>query len=162
MSVLRTFFATATLTIALTACSSSDATAPTSEGAALGRNSGSPSSPSTPSSSGAVASVTCEVRSGSGARSKISVDGKNLTPRNGDWTARVTSGSNTATAGAMRGVGDEVEFDFDSAPDDIAAGAVAISRTFIAVNASAPDVTASIMDTAGNVVATGSADCRVR
>jgi hypothetical protein len=162
MPAIRTLLASATLAVALAACSASDATAPAAGEAALGRNSGSPSSPSTPSTSAAVASVKCELRTGSGARSKISVDGKNLTPRNGDWTARVTSGGNTATAPVTRGVGDEVEFDFDSAPDDIAAGATAIARTFIVVSASAHDVTARIMDAAGNVVATGGADCRMR
>ncbi len=106
--------------------------------------------------------LRCEVRTASGARSRISVDGNNLTPLNGTWSARVSSGANTAMAPSARGVGDEVEFDFSSQPNDIAAGATAIARNFITVNASGPDVRASILDAAGNVVVSAAADCRTR
>ncbi|MDP1858008.1 MAG: hypothetical protein Q8K82_05030 [Gemmatimonadaceae bacterium] len=112
----------------------------------------------------AVASLRlrCELRRSSGARSTISVDGNNLLPLDGMWAARVTSGANSAAAPLTRGVGDEVEFDFSSQPNDIAAGAIPIARNFITVNTGGPDVTASIRDASGTVVASGSADCRVR
>ena len=106
--------------------------------------------------------LRCELRTGSGARSKISVDGNNLSPRNGTWTATIASGSNMAAAPATQGVGDEVEFDFSSQPNDVAAGAVRIARNFIVINPSGPDVQASILDAAGNVVVSASADCRTR
>jgi hypothetical protein len=111
---------------------------------------------------GAVAAtvrVRCELRSGQ--RSKISVDGNNLRPLNGRWSAVVRSGVNVASASAQTAIGDEVEFDFDSAPDDIAAGAVAISRSFITPGAG-PDVTAQILNASGAAVASGSAECSVR
>jgi hypothetical protein len=71
--------------------------------------------------------VKCEKRS---SRSKVSVDGNNLA--GGSYRAVVTSGSKTATSGFDTAVGDEVEFDFDSAAADIAEGATAIPSNFIA------------------------------
>lgn len=104
----------------------------------------------------AVARVRCEVRGT--ARSKISVDGNNLTPLNGTFSARVTSGANSAAAPAKAAVGDQAGFDFDSSPANIRAGATPISRTFI----QGGSVTAEILDAAGAVVASGSAACRMR
>lgn len=101
--------------------------------------------------------LRCEVRTG--RRSKISVDGKDLAV--GDYRARVQSGSNAAASGLQSSIGDEVEFDFDSARDDIAAGATAIAADFIQT-ASSPHVTAEILDDAGLIVVSGGADCRVR
>lgn len=98
--------------------------------------------------------LTCERRAN---RSKISVDGNNLRPRNGTFTARVQSGSNSAASRPQRAVGDEVEFDFDSNPNDVAAGATRISRGFIVGGR----VTAQILRN-GTVVRSGSATCRVR
>lgn len=72
--------------------------------------------------------VKCEKRGTS--RSKISVDGNNF-PR-GSYKAYVISGVNRKWSRACQStVGDEVEFDFDSNPADIAAGATGISPTFI-------------------------------
>src|SRR5690242_12945019 len=64
-------------------------------------------------------------------RSRISVDGRNLSPRAGLFRARVRAAGGTATSGTKRAVGGEVEFDFDSNPADIRAGATAISPTFV-------------------------------
>jgi hypothetical protein len=100
----------------------------------------------------AVARVTCERR---GDRSKISVDGENLAA--GTYTARAVSGTNAATSGATPSVGDEVEFDFDSDPADIAAGATPIAASFIV--GTPPSVTGEIRDGAENVVASATVPC---
>lgn len=109
--------------------------------------------------SAATARVRCEVRTG--RRSKISVDGNNLAV-GGSYSARVRSGGNTASSPMAAAIGDQAGFDFDSNPADIAQGATAIPRSFIAVQASGPDVTADILNASGVVVASGAADCRVR
>jgi hypothetical protein len=70
--------------------------------------------------------LRCEARTG---RSKVSVDGDNLVP--GSYRASVRSGGNTITSNPMTTRGNEVEFDFDSNPGDIAAGAVRIPPDFI-------------------------------
>ena len=82
------------------------------------------------------------------ARSQISVDGRNVSP-NAIYTARVISGTNQATARPKSAVGNEVEFDFDSNPNDIRAGATRIAANFIR-NGS---VRAAIFNAAGNMVA---------
>lgn len=105
--------------------------------------------------SGAV-SVKCERRSG---RSKISVDGRNLP--SGSYTARVSSGASSLTSAARATVGDEVEFDFDSARDDIAQGATAIPAAFIDVSAT-PQVRGEILDASGSLVGGQEASCRIR
>lgn len=69
--------------------------------------------------------LRCESRSGR-SRSKISVDGRDV-PR-GTYTVTVTSGANSATD-TKASVGDEVEFDFDSATGEV--GDVRIAGTFI-------------------------------
>ncbi|MBL8340377.1 MAG: hypothetical protein JNL30_02825 [Rubrivivax sp.] len=97
--------------------------------------------------------ISCEKRS---ARSKVSVDGNNL--RAGTYFAVVTSGGNTVQGGMASTVGDEVEFDFDSSPGDIAQGAAPIAANFIVDGR----VAAQLRDAAGNVVASGTAICRVR
>ena len=104
-----------------------------------------------PAGSG-TARVRCERRSN---RSKISVDGNNLAA--GSYQARVTSGGNTATAPGQSTVGDEVEFDFDSESDDIAAGATAISASFI--QGTPPQVTGQILDGTGAVVTEATVTC---
>lgn len=70
--------------------------------------------------------VSCEKRSN---RSKISIDGNNLA--SGSYRAVAKSGTRTATSDFATTVGDEVEFDFDSRPADIAEGATAIGAGFI-------------------------------
>lgn len=98
--------------------------------------------------------ISCEKRS---ARSKVSVDANNLRPGTAHF-AVVTSGGNQAQSGVAAAVGDEVEFDFDSNPADIAQGAVAIAANFVVDGR----VSAQLRDAGGNVVATASAICRVR
>jgi hypothetical protein len=75
--------------------------------------------------------VKCETRGTS--RSKVSVDGAGLGA--GLYKARAQSGTHVAWSRAFqRPVRGEVEFDFDSDPGDIRAGATAIARTFILRN----------------------------
>lgn len=74
----------------------------------------------------ADADVRCEKR---GNRSQVSVDGNNLA--SGSYRAVAKSGTRTANSDFATTVGDEVEFDFDSRPADIAAGATAIPANFI-------------------------------
>jgi hypothetical protein len=102
--------------------------------------------------------LRCEVRTDE-LRSKISVDGKNLA--SGQYRARVRSGNSSAMSGLRATVGDEVEFDFDSDPDDIAAGATAIVPDFIQIS-STPDVVAEILSAGGQVVVSQAGDCSVR
>lgn len=73
--------------------------------------------------------VKCEVRGTS--RSKASVDGRSLT--NAKYIASVKSGTAAEkfSKNSKRPVAGEVEFDFDSNPADIKAGATAIPATFI-------------------------------
>jgi hypothetical protein len=89
-------------------------------------------------------------------RSKISIDGRRL--RAGNYTAVAESGPNQATAPAQAAVRHEVEFDFDSNPNDIQAGATAIDRDFIQNN----QVVGKILDSLGAVVVQHSATCSVR
>jgi len=103
--------------------------------------------------------LRCELRTGE--RSRVSVDGNDLRPLNELFSARIRSGTNTASAAAARAIGDEVEFDFDSDRTDIAAGATMIPRNFIQV-LPGKDVTAEILNQSGLVVATAAADCDVR
>ncbi len=102
--------------------------------------------------------VRCEQRSVP-SRAKISVDAKNLAQPNAMYSVRVISGSNQSTHVPLTAVGDEVEFDFDSNPADIAAGSQSISGSFIVGGA----VQAALFDAAGQiVVGPVSAACRVR
>ena len=151
--------AAASLVLLAAACSTDAPSSPSSESAIVS-GVGAGSSATGDAVLAATLRLRCEVRQG--RRSKISVDGSNLVPLNATWSARVASAGNRASAPAASAIGDEVEFDFDSNPADIRAGATPIARTFIVVNASGPDVTAQILDAAGSVVASGTADCRVR
>jgi hypothetical protein len=103
--------------------------------------------------SAATIRVTCEV---SPARSKISVDGKNLAA--GQYSTVVISGANMAAHPAQAAVGGEVETDYDSNPKDIAAGAIAIPPTFI----TGGQVTGKVLDAAGNTVKSDTVLCRVK
>jgi hypothetical protein len=102
--------------------------------------------------------VRCERRSN---RSKISVDGNNLSPRNGRFRARVRAAGGTATSAVKRAVGDEAEFDFDSNRNDIAQGATRIAVNFIAAR-SGPDVIGEVLNAQGQVIASQGAECRFR
>lgn len=97
--------------------------------------------------------IKCEKRA---ARSSISVDGRDLMP--GNYSSVVFSGDNVAAAPLTPSIGDEVEFDYDSKPDDIAAGETAISSDFI----QGGKVTGQIVDENGYTVVQGSARCRIR
>jgi hypothetical protein len=97
--------------------------------------------------------VRCEQR---GDRSKVSVDGNDL--RRGRFKARIYSGPNRAGSAYQHTVGDEVEFDFDSEPDDIAAGATAIDTDFIRNN----EVRAKIVNRRNHTVISDTVTCRRR
>jgi hypothetical protein len=103
--------------------------------------------------------VRCEARGSS--RSKISVDGNNVSPRNGSFRARVRAAGGTVTSAAKRAVGDEVEFDFDSDRGDIARGATRVPARFI-VARSGPDVIDELLNAQGRVVARQGVECRFR
>jgi hypothetical protein len=139
----------------LAACAASDTpTAPAADAPTLVDAAGSPTILAT-------VRVRCEVRR-SPARSKISVDGNNLSPRNGRWKAGVRSGGATVVADAMQGVGDEAEFDFSSEPSEIAQGATPIPANFIKVDPNGPDVQGAILTVGNQIVVAAGADCRVR
>ena len=82
------------------------------------------------------------------ARSTISVDGQGVAP-NALFSARVISGTRQVTARPLAALGDQVEFDFDSNPNDIRAGATAIPVNFI----QGGRVRAAIFNANGQVVA---------
>lgn len=96
--------------------------------------------------------VKCEKKSN---RSKVSVDGSDLVP--GDYVARIVSGSNTKKSASKPAIGDEVEFDFDSDPGDITAGATPITRTFIQGS-----VTGQLINARGFTVAQTTSTCRIK
>lgn len=103
--------------------------------------------------SAATIRVKCEKRAN---RSKISVDGNDLAP--GMYSARVVSGANQKTSALQAAVGDEAEFDFDSNPKDIAAGATPIAADFI----QGGQVVGKILDTNGNTIVSDTVRCRVK
>ena len=107
--------------------------------------------------SAATIRVQCEQRGVQ--RSRISVDGDKLSPIAGQYRAQVVlvSGLGSATSAGAPLVGDQVEFDFDSNPGDIAAGATAIPRDFIDGN-----VTGKILAPDGSTVISDTVACRVR
>ncbi len=104
--------------------------------------------------SAATIRVQCEQRGT--ARARVSVDGNNLAA--GSYRAIVVSGANSAQSIAQAAVGDEVEFDFDSNPADIAAGATAIAPTFI----QGRQVVGKIVNAQGSTVISDTVSCRVR
>lgn len=99
--------------------------------------------------------VRCERRSN---RSKVSVDGENLAA--GSYRARIVSGASQAESGVQPTIGDEVEFDFDSDPGDIGAGATAIAPAFLAGDP--PSVLGQVLDAQGVVVAERTVTCEVK
>ncbi len=98
-------------------------------------------------------SVKCETRSD---RSRASVDGRNLSA--GLYSARLTSGGNSAQSPAAPSVAGEVQFDFDSNKRDIKNGATPIAKNFI-VGGTA---TGTLLDANGAVVASKTVVCRAR
>jgi hypothetical protein len=106
------------------------------------------------SASAADVEVRCEKRS---ARSKASVDGSNL--RSGQYRAVLKSGTKTRRSPFDQTIGDEVQFDFDSNPNDIAEGATSIPADFI-VNGR---VRGYLVNTSGErVTPVVTAICRIR
>jgi hypothetical protein len=93
--------------------------------------------------------VRCEK---SATRSKVSVDGANLLP--GNYRARIISGSNARNSPLAPTVGDEVGFDFDSAPGQV--GATPIGPNFI----QNLTVTAKIINPLGFAVASDTEICQ--
>ena len=73
--------------------------------------------------------LKCEKRTRP-ARSRISVQLEDLTP-GAIYTALISSGNNAAQASIAADIAGVAEFDFDSNPADIAAGATRISTGFI-------------------------------
>jgi hypothetical protein len=89
-------------------------------------------------------------------RSKASVDGRNLVPGH-QYRAVLTSGDqHSAESPFDTAVDDELEFDFDSDRADVRAGATKIGRHFIVDN----QVTGTLLDVNGNVVAKKTVQCR--
>lgn len=97
--------------------------------------------------------VQCEKRSN---RSKVSVDGNNLI--SGNYSAKITSGSNTKISAYKPTVGDEIGFDFDSDRNDVAAGAIRISSSFIQNG----QVTGELINEKGFTVASSTSACRIK
>ena len=97
--------------------------------------------------------VRCEKTS---TRSRISVDGSGLAARS--FHAMATSGANSATSQPKTAVGGQAEFDFDSNPADINAGATPISPNFI----QGGQVTGKILNANNVVKAQSTVFCRVR
>ena len=98
--------------------------------------------------------VRCEKRDD---RSDVSVDGSGLATGS-LYTSRVVSGASEAISGQQAAVLGQAEFDFDSDGGDIAAGAVAISPSFISGGA----VTGQILNASGTVVAESTVACTIR
>ncbi len=78
--------------------------------------------------------LKCEKRSRP-ARSKVSVEIEDLTP-GAIYTAMISSGNNASQATIAADIAGVAEFDFDSNPADIAAGATRISSGFIGTSVS--------------------------
>jgi hypothetical protein len=103
--------------------------------------------------SAATVRVKCEKRE---TRSKISVDGRDLKP--GNYMAVVLSGDNEKASPLLPSVGDEIEFDFDSNRNNVAEGAIQISRSFI----QGGRVTGQLLDEDGFTVAQATVRCRTQ
>lgn len=100
-----------------------------------------------------AAELRCRAENRNNARSRVSVDVKNLA--SGQYSATVTSGGGSASSLPKATVGDEVQVDFDSNAKDIAAGATAIAASFIS-----GATTAEVRNTAGALIISGA--CEVK
>ena len=100
--------------------------------------------------------LKCEKR-GDPQRSKVSVETEDLVA-GAVYTATVRSGTRTAMSTRAANPAGVVEYDFDSNRRDIAEGATAIPSNFI----SGGKASAKVTDALGNVVASGTASCRMR
>lgn len=101
--------------------------------------------------SAALIKITCEKKAN---RSRVSIDGADLP--SGSYRARILSGENRKTSELQLTVGDEVEFDFDSAAAE--AGVTRIPATFIVGG----QVIGKILDTRGRTVVSDIEQCRTR
>ena len=108
--------------------------------------------------SAATIRVQCEQRGVQ--RSSISVDGNGLSalPSGQMYRAQVVSSGNVATSNGTPLDGDEVEFDFDSNPADVAAGDTGIGTRFIVGGT----VTGKILMPNGTTLIADTVACRVR
>ncbi|MGZ8190179.1 MAG: hypothetical protein ACXWTS_03005 [Methylococcaceae bacterium] len=89
-------------------------------------------------------------------RSRVSVEVEDLVP-GAIYTARVSSGANSKSASIAADSVGVAEYDFDSNPKDIRAGATPIKAKFID-----GDVKVVVTDAMGAVVEKTSAACRIR
>lgn len=97
--------------------------------------------------------IDCERRAD---RSKISVDGANLPP--GLFRCIARSGSNARATPPRAAISGERECDFDSNPNDVAAGATRIPFNFI----QGGQVLGKIVNGLGYTVISDTAACRIR
>jgi hypothetical protein len=100
--------------------------------------------------------VRCERRGNS--RSRVSVDGNNVSV--GTYYVKVTSGSNSVgpvSTSVPAGL-DQFEVDFDSNRADILAGAIKISKTFI----QAGQVSVQVTNPNGTSSSVNNVACRIR
>ena len=144
---------TALASLAAVACASGDSVTAPASTLTKSADDGGPSI-------AATLRLRCELRVGKSSR--ISVDGSGVAPLNGMFRAGVRSGGNVVTHPAKQAILNQVEFDFSSDPNDIAAGAQPIPANYIVVSPTGPDVIARIVDASGATVVQGGADCRVR
>jgi hypothetical protein len=100
-----------------------------------------------------AAELRCRADNRNNTRSRISVDVKNVA--SGQYNATVKSGDGEETSPLKATIGDEVQFDFDSNPKDIKAGATAIAKTFVSGTTSAV-----VKNASGGTVISG--DCSIR
>jgi hypothetical protein len=106
-----------------------------------------------------AASVRVRCEKGSNY-SKASVDFRDGVPGQ-SVKARIKSGSHIKTSAAQPvDANGEAEFDFSSKPNDIGAGATAITAGFIV--GTPPSLTGKILDADGFVLAADTVNCRVK
>lgn len=99
--------------------------------------------------------LKCEKRN-SPARSRVSVQVEDLAP-GAMYTALIKSGNNAASASKAADIAGKVEIDFDSNPNNVIAGATAISPRFIGSS-----VSLIVTDAMGAQELRTSMGCKVR
>jgi hypothetical protein len=101
--------------------------------------------------------VRCDTRA-TPARARISIDGSDLVPGKRYYARAVSGGRRVNTRLAVADAAGQAEFDFDSNPKDIAAGATAIRSGFIKNN----QVTGRIYNPTGFLQAKDTVTCSAR
>jgi hypothetical protein len=101
--------------------------------------------------------VRCETRA-TPARARISIDGSGLIAGKKYYARAVSAGRRVDAPLAAAGANGQAGFDFDSNPNDIAAGATAIRSGFITDN----QVVGRIYDAEGFLQAKDTVTCRAR